>query len=103
MMGEQFAVPERLRMAQATRFDPQVPFDGFPRLVVQPPRASRPLGFAERVHTPLLETPHPPLHRGRVLAKPFGNLVAAVAMGYQQHPVQTMVVAGFFRPIDLVL
>lgn len=46
---------------------------------------------------------HPALHRSSIFPKQVGNLLAAMAAGDQQQPVQPMVVPRLIGPSDFLL
>jgi hypothetical protein len=49
------------------------------------------------------ESPHPALHRPPIFPQPVGDLLATVATGDQEQPVQPMVVPRLIEPSDLLL
>ena len=49
------------------------------------------------------ESRHPALHRSPIFPKPVGDLLAAVAVGDQQQPVQPMVVPRLIGSSDFLL
>ena len=92
MRREQLAVPQMTGMTKLLRIASQVTPQRRPLLSVQRsgPTRTRPvtqagqsLGFKAR---------HPALHRSSIFPKPCSDLLATVAAGDQQQPVQPMVV-----------
>jgi len=72
---------------------PQVMFDPLPRLIIQAPRPTCSLPFPQSGEATLFETVNPALDRRGVLAKPLGDIVAAMALVHEQHSVEPVVIA----------
>jgi hypothetical protein len=103
MRREQLAVPQMTGMPKLLRVASQVAPQRRPLLGAQRggPTRTRPvtqagqsLGFKAR---------HPALHRSSIFPKHVGDLLAAVAAGDQQQPVQPMVVPRLIGPSEFLL
>ena len=103
MLGEQGAVPGVLIVAQRARGSPQFLRDFLPIHRGQPARTAGAGAFPQRAAAAGGKTMHPPLDRGRMLAQPRGHRRTRVALAYQQHPVQPMIIPRFHRAADLLL
>jgi hypothetical protein len=103
VMGEQFAVPEILYMAEFSRVSPQVIIEGLPLSFTEPSRTPLSFTFAQTSEAAFLKTVHPAFDRARILPESIGNIVTAKAVGYQEDPMQTVIITGFLRPQNLLL
>jgi hypothetical protein len=103
MMGEQFAVPEILCMTEFSRVSPQVIIDGLPLSFIEPSRAPLSFTFTQPGEAAFLKTIHPAFDRAGILPESIGNIVTAKAVGYQEDPMQTVIITGFLRPQNLLL
>lgn len=103
MPGEQWAVPDVLIVAQLARGSPQILRDFRPIRRRQPDWPAGAGAFPQSAAAAGGKTMHPPLDRGRMLAQPRGHHRAGVALAYQQHPVQPMIIPRFHRAADLLL
>ena len=103
MLGEQFAVPQILVVAQVARRAPQILEDVRPGGSSQPARAAGAVLFPQPAEAAGRKAMNPPLDRGRMLAQPRPHRRAVVALANQQHRVQPMVIPGFRGAADLLL
>ncbi len=92
MRREQLAVPQMTGMTELLRLASHVSSQRRPLLGVQRGRPTRTSPVAQAGQSMGFETVHPSRHRPPIFPKPFGDLLAAVAAGDQQQPVQPMVV-----------
>jgi hypothetical protein len=103
VMGEQFAVPEVLYVTEFPRVAPQVIIDGLPLSFIEPSRTPLPFTFTQCGEAAFFKTLRPAFDRAGILTESIGNLITAKAMGYQEDPVQTVIITGFLRPQNLLL
>jgi hypothetical protein len=103
VMGEQSAVPDVLYVTEFSRVAPQVAIDGLPLSFIEPSRTPLPFTFTQSGEAAFLKPLHPAFDRAGILTEGIGNLVAAKAMGYQEDPMQTVIITGFLRPQYLLL
>lgn len=103
MHREQLAVPQLTGMTEFLRLASQVTPQRRPLCGVQRggPASTRPVAQAGRSMG--FEPCHPALHRSSIFPKQVGNLMAAMAAGDQQQPVQPMVVPRLIGPSDFLL
>jgi hypothetical protein len=103
MRREQLAVPRMASMTEFLRLASQVTPQRRPLRGVQRGRPTRTLTVAQAGQSMGVEAVHPSLYRPPILPKQFGDLLAAVAAGDQQQPVQPMVVPRLSGPSDFLL
>ena len=103
MPGEQGAVPGVLVVAQRARGSPQILRRFRPIRHRQPAGTTGAGAFPQRAAAAGGKAMHPPLDCGRMLAQPRGHRRAGVALAYQQHPVQPMIIPRLHRAPDLLL
>jgi hypothetical protein len=103
VMGEQFAVPEILCVTEFSRVSTQVTVDGLPLSFIKPSRTPFPFTFTQPSEAAFLKTLHPALDCARILPESIGNIVTAKSVGYQEDPMQTVIIAGFLRSQNLLL
>ena len=103
MRCEQRAVPQMTGMTEFLRLASYVTPQRRPLLGVQRGGPTRTRPFAQASQSVGFEAVHPSLHRPPIFAKQCGDLLAAVAAGDQQQPVQPMVVPRLIGPSDFLL
>jgi hypothetical protein len=103
MVRQQSTIPQILPVPQIPRMQPQVSFELFPSRVVQTPRTTFPLAFAQATKAARLKPMHPTFHGGGMLPKPVGDLITAMALADQQDAVQPVIVTRLIGPTNLLL
>lgn len=101
--GERFAVPQVAREANLGGRLSQHLIDVHKLCLGKPPRPTRPLAVGKSCEAFFLEPAHPVGHGSRGIAQELRDLSPAHALGNEQDAVQTVIVACFRRPSDLVL
>jgi hypothetical protein len=71
--------------------------------LAQTSRSPRALPFAQPGQTSGFKTLHPILHRARGVPQQSADLRTGQALRHQQHPVKPVIVARFFRTVNLIL
>jgi hypothetical protein len=87
MMGQQLAVPQVLFITQVSGMQAQIPFELLPGPVVHAARPTFSLPLPQSGKSAVLEPMHPTLNGCGVLAKPVGDVIAAMTLTHQQHAV----------------
>lgn len=103
VMREEFAIPQILRVPQVARGCAQVPIDPLPSDLIQTPWSSRSLALVQPAEAFGFKSLDPTFDRRRMLPQPVGNLVTAIALSHQEHPMKSVVIARLFRTVNLVL
>jgi len=103
MRREQLAVPQMTGMTKLLWVASQVTSQRRPLLGAQRGWPTRTRPVAQAGQSMGFESRHPALHRSSIFPKQFGDLLAAVAAGDQQQPVQPMVVPRLIGPSDFLL
>src|SRR5512140_1006824 len=103
MRREQLAVPQMTGMTEFLRRASQVTPQRRPLRGVQRGRPTRTLTVAQAGQSMGFEAFHPSLYRPPIFPEQFGDLLAAVAAGDQQQPVQPMIVPRLSGPSDFLL
>jgi hypothetical protein len=103
VVGEQFAVPEVVPVPKLPGRSPKILLDPCPGPFVQPPRSSRTLSFPQSTETASFKPLYPAFDRCGMLPEPLCDLIAALSMGHEQKAVQSVIVTGFFRAVNLIL
>jgi hypothetical protein len=103
VVGQQFTVPELLRVSKLSWIAPQILIHGFPLGLAETSRASFSFAFMQPSKAKVLETLHPTPNSARVLPENISNVIAIEAVSYQQHTMQPMIVAGFLGSQDFLL
>src|SRR5579872_1087483 len=97
------SVPQRAGQAQVARGLAQGSVH-LPQLrLAQPPGTPRALPLGQTGQTLVLKTPHPVLHGAWGVAEQAADLGTGYSLGHQQHPMEPVIIARFFRTANLVL
>ena len=98
-----FPIPQRAGQAQVARGLAQRPVH-FPQLrIAQTSGTPGALPFAQPRQTSFLKTSDPIFHRARGVSQQPADLRTGHALGHQQHPMEPVIIARFFRTANLVL
>jgi hypothetical protein len=103
MSREQLALPQMTGMTKRLWVASQVTPQRHPWLGVQRSGSPRTSPVAHAGQSMGFKTRHPALHRPSIFPQHVGDLLAAVAAGDQQQPVQPMVVPRLIGPSDFLL
>jgi hypothetical protein len=103
MMCKQSAIPEVLFVPKFPWVPPQIAVNGLPLRIAETPRTTFPFSFSEARKAALFETLNPAFHSAWVLPENITNLIAGEPLSYQQDPVQSVVIAGFFGSQNFLL
>ena len=100
---QRFAIPQIAAQPGLPRRLAKSRADLFQLLLIQAPGPPSSLSLAQTYQALLLATANPILHRPRRVAQQPGHLGAGHSLGYQQHTVEAVVVAGILGASDLIL
>ena len=103
MMAEEFSIPDVLVIAKSTRRTTQVFSKRFERRVIEDARTPGAQALLKSCEPALLEAANPVLDRARTVPQHLTDFVAVESVTDEQNAVETVVVARFFRPHDLLL
>ena len=102
VLGQQVAVPQRLRKPELTRSAPQIVVQALPVLLAQSPWSPRTLALLQSGKADLLKAIDPALHGTLALAEPKRRLARAHAVRHQQQSMQPMIVPRLIIALDLL-
>jgi hypothetical protein len=103
VMGEDFPVPEILRVSKLPWVSPQITVDGFPLGLAKMSRPALPFAFMQSSEAAFLKTLHPAFNSTRVLPENIGDVITVKAVTNQEDAMQRVIVAGLFRAQDFLL
>jgi len=103
VMAQEFSIPDVLGITQEPGLPSKILADDLQGLSGQSRRPSGSLAFLEPGEAVVLETVDPVLDRPSALPQKACNVVGAQTGTGQKYPVKPMVIAGFFRPLNLIL
>jgi hypothetical protein len=96
-------IPQRARQAQVTRCTAQRLIDLLQLRLAQTSRTPRTLSFAQPRQPLGLEAPNPVFYRTWSVSQQSADFRTGHALRYQQHPMEAVIIARFFRTSNLVL
>jgi hypothetical protein len=100
---QQLAIPQVLPVAQVAGRLAQHPLQVSPLVGLEPCRASIALAFLQARKAIGVESVDPALHGHRILAQERRRFAATQAMTDQQHPMEPVIISGFFRAENFLL
>ena len=101
--AQRFPVPQCAGQAQVARSLAQSSVH-LPQLgLAQTPRTPRAWPLGQPGQTLCFKPPDPVLHRARGVPEQAADFWTGCALGHQQHPMEPVIVARFFRTANLVL
>jgi hypothetical protein len=100
---QRFPIPQRAAQAQVARGLAEHSVHLRQLCLVQTPGTPRALPFGQPGQTSFLKPSNPIFHRPRSISQQPTDLRTGHALGHQQHPVESVIIAGFFRTANLVL
>ena len=100
---QRFSIPQCAAQADVARGLAQRPLHFFELRITQTSGTPGALPFAQPGQTSCLEPPDPILHRTGRVAQPPADLRTGHALRYQQHPVESVIIARFVRTANRVL
>jgi hypothetical protein len=103
VMGEDFSVPEILRVSKLPWVSPQITIDGFPLGIAKTSRPALPFAFMQSSETAVLKTLHPAFNSTRILPEDIGYVITVKPVSNQEDAMQPVIVAGFLRAQDFLL
>lgn len=92
---QRLAVPQIPAQSQVPGHLAKSRIDLFELLLVQAPRPARSLPFSQSYQALGFEPPHPILHRTGGITQQFRYFWTGQTLCYQEHAVESMVIAGF--------
>ena len=99
---QSFPIPQRAAQADVARGAALHLLHRLPSRVIQPAGAPGTFAFHPSGQASFFKAPNPILHRSGRVPQPSARLRAGHALGDQRHPVEPMLIAGFFRTTNLV-
>jgi len=100
---ERFAIPQVPAQTNLPRRVTQDSIHPCQLFFGQASRPSRSFPLQQSCQTVSFKTTHPILHRPWPIAQKMGHLRTGHTLGDQEHPMETMIVARFFRTANLIL
>ena len=100
---QSFPIPQRAAQADVARGTAPHLIHRWQSRVIQPAGAPGTFSFHQSGQASFFKAPNPILHRAGRIPQQSARLRAGQALGDQQHPVEPMIIAGFFRTTNLVL
>jgi hypothetical protein len=103
MVGQEFSVPEVLRISEISGRFPQIIVDALQLFGRQPLRSSLPFPVLEATESLRFEAPDPSLNGRRIVAQKLTNLIGGHTPAHKQYTVKAVIISRFFRTMNLIL
>jgi hypothetical protein len=101
--AQRFSIPQRAGQTPIARRLPQGSVH-LPQLrLAQTPGTPRAMPLRQPGQSSVLKAPHPVLHRAWSIPEQPTDLWTGRSLGHQQHPMEPVIIARFFRTANLVL
>src|SRR6266851_4677025 len=100
---QRFSIPQRAAQAEVARSLAQRLVHFLQLRLAQTSGTPRALPFAQPRQTPFLKTSDPIFHRSRSIPQQPADLRTGHALGHQQHPMEPVIIARFFRTPNFIL